>query len=54
MLKDIYPAQKMGMQTALFAGDTRSLRLRKEDPRLKNVSPDYTVNSLEQIMGIVL
>jgi putative hydrolase of the HAD superfamily len=54
MLKDIYPAKEMGMQTALFAGDSRSLRLRQEDPRLQNLTPDYIVNSLEQIMGIIL
>ena len=53
MLKDIYPAQKLGIRTALFAGDARSLRLRQEEPMLAEVIPDYTINNLEQIMDIV-
>lgn len=53
MLKDIYPAQKLGIRTALFAGDARSLRLRREDPLLAEIVPDYTINNLEQIMDIV-
>lgn len=53
MLKDIYPAWKQGMLTALFAGDCRSLRLRHEIPELQNTRPDYTINSLEQITEIV-
>jgi putative hydrolase of the HAD superfamily len=53
MLKDIYPAQKLGIRTALFAGDARSLRLRREEPLLAKVIPDYTINNLEQIMDIV-
>jgi putative hydrolase of the HAD superfamily len=54
MLKDIYPAQQLGIRTALFAGDARSLRLRPEDPRLASVVPDHTINTLEQITEIVL
>ena len=54
MLKDIYPAQKLNMRTALFTGDARSLRLREEVPKLSNVIPDYTINSLEQIKGLIL
>ena len=53
MLKDIYPAQQMGIRTALFAGDARSLRLRKEDPLLNGVVPDFTINNLEQIREII-
>ena len=32
MRNDIWPAQKIGFKTALFAGDERSLRRRENDP----------------------
>ena len=50
MLNDIYPAQKAGFQTALFAGDARSLRLRKDDPKCKNLSADLVITGLEQVL----
>ena len=53
MLKDIYPAQTVGMRTALFAGDTRSLRLREDDARCSGISPDYIIDSLDQIKEII-
>lgn len=51
MLNDIYPAKKAGFQTALFAGDARSLRLREDDPRCRNLSPDIIITDLEQLLG---
>ncbi len=51
MLNDIYPAHAVGFNTALFAGDARSLRLRKKDPRCKNVTPDLIITELLQILG---
>jgi putative hydrolase of the HAD superfamily len=51
MLNDIYPAHAVGFNTALFAGDARSLRLRKKDSRCKNVSPDLIITDLLQILG---
>ena len=53
MLKDIYPAQTVGMRTALFAGDSRSLRLREDDTRCSGISPDYIIDSLEQVKEII-
>ncbi len=50
MLKDIWPASQAGFQTALFAGDGRSLNLRKNDERCGNVRPDVTVTGLLQIV----
>ncbi len=50
MLNDIYPARSMGFQTALFAGDARSLRLRADDPRCRNLSADLTVTDLVQLI----
>jgi len=49
MLNDIAPAAAAGFQTALFAGDARSLRLRKEDERCGGVRPDITVLKLPEI-----
>lgn len=50
MLNDIYPAQKAGFQTVLFAGDTRSLRLRKDDPKCKNLSADLIITDLVHLL----
>jgi putative hydrolase of the HAD superfamily len=49
MLNDIYPAKTIGFQTALFAGDRRSLRLRAEDPRCRNLAADVVVTNLIQL-----
>jgi len=53
MLKDICPAQKTGFQTALFAGDGRSLNMREDDERIRGVSPDMVVTDFSQIMEFV-
>lgn len=50
MLDDIYPAQKVGFKTALFAGDARSLRLREDDPKCKNLSADIVITDLKQLI----
>jgi len=49
MLNDIYPAYRSGFQTALFAGDRRSLRLRDDDRRCSGISPELVVTDLEQL-----
>lgn len=49
MRNDIYPAQKVGFQTALFAGDARSLRLRQEDPQISSIQPDLKILSLSDL-----
>ena len=49
MLKDIYPAGTIGFQTALFAGDGRSLRLREDDERCKNRAADLIITDLLHI-----
>jgi len=53
MLNDIYAAQNCGFQTALFAGDRRSLRLRKHEPRCRDLKPDLVVTDLEQLLKFV-
>lgn len=50
MRNDIYPAHAIGFQTALFAGDRRSLRLRKDDPRCTDLKPDLVVTDLIQLV----
>ncbi len=49
MLNDIYSAKMAGMKAALFAGDTRSLRLRETNPKVSGIKPDFTVTKLIQI-----
>lgn len=53
MLKDVYAARQVGFKTALFAGDKRSLRMRPQDERTKNLEPDFIVTKLEQLLEIV-
>lgn len=50
MRNDIYPARILGFQTALFAGDARSLRLRADDPRCRNLSADLILTDLAQLI----
>ena len=53
LLNDVYPAQKAGFNAALFAGDLRSLRLRKGDPRVDSLTPECTISHLTQILECV-
>ncbi len=53
MLNDIYPAQKTGFKTALFAGDERSLRLRTADPRCRDLTPDLVLTDLGQLARMI-
>jgi putative hydrolase of the HAD superfamily len=50
MLNDVYAASHMGFRTALFAGDQRSLRLRRDDSRLAGISPDLVLTDLHQLL----
>ncbi len=49
MLNDVYPANQVGFQTALFAGDARSLRLRDDDPRCRALSANLVITDLIQL-----
>ena len=53
MLNDILPAAEEGFQTALFAGDRRSLRLRSDDVRCAGVHPDLVITDWRQIKNAV-
>ena len=50
MLNDILPAREIGFKTALFAGDQRSLRLRRDDERCQGVQPDVVITDLAQLL----
>ena len=50
MLNDVFAASRIGFRTALFAGDERSLRLRREDSRLEGISPDLVLTDLLQLL----
>lgn len=49
MLKDVYPAHHFGMKTALFAGDKRSLKWRRDDDRCADIQPDLIITELDQL-----
>lgn len=53
MLKDVYPAYKVGIKTALFAGDKRSLKWRKNDERCADLQPDIIITELKQILDCI-
>ena len=53
MLNDIWTASQVGCRTCLFAGDQRSLRLRENDKRCRNLRPDAVVDNLHQITEMV-
>jgi putative hydrolase of the HAD superfamily len=50
MLNDIYPAHHFGFQTALFAGDARSLRLRRDESRCRDLTADLILTDLGQLI----
>lgn len=53
MLNDMYTAKEAGCKTVLFAGDKRSLRLRENDDRCKELKPDAVITSLSQLVEII-
>ena len=53
MLNDIAAAETVGFQTALFAGDQRSLRWRHEDRRVQGITPKTVVTQLSQLIDIL-
>ena len=50
MRNDILPAKTVGFQTALFAGDRRSLRRRADDDCCRHLVPDAIVTDLRQLI----
>ena len=50
MRSDILPARTIGFQTALFAGDRRSLRRREDDACCRHLAPDMIITDLRQLI----
>ena len=50
--KDLVPARRLGMKTALFAGDKASLQATPEQLKEPTSRPDVLLTSLEQITEI--
>jgi putative hydrolase of the HAD superfamily len=50
---DVAPAAAVGMRTALFGGDKRSLRLRKDDPEYRDCEPDVILTDLTQLREVL-
>jgi putative hydrolase of the HAD superfamily len=53
LINDVLPAAKVGFQTALFAGDSRSLRLHKDDPHCLDKRADIIITDLIQLLDII-
>ncbi|MBV8314344.1 MAG: HAD family hydrolase, partial [Planctomycetaceae bacterium] len=49
VLNDVFPASFVGFRTALFAGDARSFRPRRGDPRVAHVVPDLVITDLSML-----
>jgi putative hydrolase of the HAD superfamily len=54
MINDILPAGKVGFQTGLFAGDTRSLRLHEDDPDCHDKTADLIITDLIQLPEVII
>jgi len=53
MRKDILPASRLGCQTALFAGDARSLRWRRESQDCRGITPDLVLTRMIQLHTVI-
>lgn len=50
---DVVPAKRLGMRTALFAGDTASLQATAEQLKTPASRPDILITALPQILDVV-
>jgi len=53
MLNDMWPAATLGCRTALFAGDRRSLRMREDDERCRDLRTDVVLTDLGQLIEVL-
>ncbi|MGB0257237.1 MAG: HAD family hydrolase [Coraliomargarita sp.] len=53
MRNDIWPANVVGFRTALFAGDTLSLRRREDHPNCAELLADLEITALSQILECI-
>jgi putative hydrolase of the HAD superfamily len=54
MLNDVLPSTQVGFRSALFAGDRRSLRWRRDHPQVRGVSPNVVLTRLVDLNGRVI
>jgi putative hydrolase of the HAD superfamily len=54
VLNDLLPASKLGLRTALFAGDARSLRRREDRPQLEAAAPDLILTDLMELAQCIM
>jgi putative hydrolase of the HAD superfamily len=52
-INDIWPAARMGLKTALFAGDRRSFRPRTEESRGREEREDILLTELPQLLEVL-
>ena len=53
MQNDIWAAKQVGFKTVLFAGDKRSLRLRRDNPEAAGIVPDAVITELKDLLDIL-
>ncbi|MBX9678825.1 MAG: HAD hydrolase-like protein [Gemmataceae bacterium] len=53
ILQDIAPARRMGMRTALFAGDKESLQVTNEQLKDASLRPDVLLTELSQVVDVL-
>ena len=53
MLNDVWTAGQAGLLPVLFAGDQRSLRLREDDPRCRDLRPARVLTALDQLPALL-
>jgi FMN phosphatase YigB (HAD superfamily) len=51
--EDIVPARRLGMKTALFAGDKASLQATQEQLKDANSRPDILLTELTQLLDVI-
>ena len=52
-LNDVAGAREAGCKTALFAGDKKSLRLRRDHPQCRDIEPDIVITELMQLPRVL-
>lgn len=53
LARDIHPAKKLGMRTALFAGDRASLDAPQDQLNVRGAKPDVLITELRQLIEVV-
>lgn len=54
LARDIHPAKKLGLRTALFAGDRASLDAPQDQLNVRGAKPDVLITKLDQLLEVVI